>query len=82
MLEIVLGGGKLVSMENIYLFSDEATKEPCKILNQSSKDFVIVKRDDQFYGLVDHCLIKDASSYRKENIANLEAFAVYRLKKL
>ena len=82
MLEIVLGGGRLVSMENIHLFSDEISKEPCKALNQSNKDFVIVKRDDQFYGLVDQCLIKDASSYRKENIANLEAFAVYRLKKL
>jgi hypothetical protein len=41
-----------------------------------------VKRDDQFYGFVDQCLIKDTSSYRKENIANLEAFAVYHLKKL
>ena len=82
MLEIVLGGGRLVSMENIYLFSEEVAKEPCKALNQSNKDFVIVKHDDQFYGLVDQCLIKDASSYRKENIAHLEAFAVYRLKKL
>ena len=81
-LEIVLGGGRLVSMENIYLFSDEAAKEPCKVFSQSNKDFVIVKRDDQFYDLVDQCLIKDASSYRKENIAHLEAFAVYRLKKL
>jgi hypothetical protein len=82
MLEIVLSGGRLVSMENIYLFSDDVIKEPCKVLNQSNKDFVIVKRDDQFYGLVDQCLIKDTSSYRKENIANLEAFAVYHLKKL
>ena len=82
MLEIVLGGRRLVSMENIYLFSDEVIKEPCKVLNQSNKDFVIVKRADQFYGLVDQCLIKDVSSYRKENIAHLEAFAVYRLKKL
>ena len=82
MLEIVLGGGRLVSMENIYLFSDEVIKEPCKVLNQSNKDFVIVKRDDQFFGLVDQCLIKNTSSYRKENIAHLEAFAVYRLKKL
>jgi len=82
MLEIVLGGGRLVSMENIHLFSDEVSKEPCKALNQSNKDFVIVKRDDQFYDLVDQCLIKEASSYRKEKIANLEAFAVYRLKKL
>ena len=82
MLEIVLGGGRLVSMENIYLFSDGIAEEPCKALNQSNKDFVIVKRDDQFYGLVDRCLIKNTSSYRKENIANLEAFAVYRLKKL
>jgi hypothetical protein len=31
---------------------------------------------------VDQCLIKDTSSYKKENIARLEAFAVYRLKKL
>ena len=82
MLEIVLGGGRLVSMENIYLFSDGIAEEPCKALNQSNKDFVIVKRDDQFYGLVDQCLIKNTSSYSKENIANLEAFAVYRLKKL
>jgi len=82
MLEIVLGGGRLISMENIYLFSDEAAKEPCKVFNQSNKDFVIVKRDDQFYGLVDQCLIKDTSNYKKENIAHLEAFAVYRLKKL
>ena len=69
-------------MKNIYLFSEEVAKEPCKALNQSNKDFVIVKHDDQFYGLVDQCLIKDASSYRKEKIAHLEAFAVYRLKKL
>jgi hypothetical protein len=62
MLEIVLGGGRLVSMENIHLFSDEISKEPCKAINQSNKDFVIVKRDDQFYGLVDQCLIKDAIS--------------------
>ena len=82
MLEIVLGGGRLVSMENIYLFSDGIAEEPCKALNQSNKDFVIVKRDDQFYGLVDRCLIRNTSSYRKENIAHLEAFAVYRLKKL
>jgi hypothetical protein len=82
MLEIILGGGALVSMDNIYLFSDEVAKDPCKVLNQSNKDFVIVKRDDQFYDLVDQCLIKDISSYRKENIANLEAFAVYHLKKL
>jgi hypothetical protein len=82
MLEIVLSGGRSVSMENIYLFSDDVIKEPCKVLNQSNKDFVIVKRDDQFYGLVDQCLIKDTSSFRKENIANLEAFAVYHLKKL
>ncbi len=82
MLEIILGGGRVVSMENIYLFSDEAAEEPCKALNQSNKDFVIVKRDDQFYDLVEQCLIKDTSSYKKENIAHLEAFAVYRLKKL
>ena len=69
-------------MKNIYLFSDEIAKEPCKALNKSNKDFVIVKRDDQFYGLVEQCLITDASSYKKENIANLELFAVYRLKKL
>ena len=82
MLEIVLGGGRVVSMKNIYLFSDEIAKEPCKALNQSNKDFVIVKRDDQFYGLVDQCLIKDTSGYKKISIDNLKAFAVYSLKKL
>jgi hypothetical protein len=82
MLEIVLGGGRVVSMKNIYLFSDEIAKEPCKALNQSNKDFVIVKRDDQFYGLVDQCLIKATSGYKKISIDNLEAFAVYSLKKL
>ena len=82
MLEIVLGGGRLISMENIFLFSAEVAKDPCKALNLSKKDFVIVKRDDQFYGLVDQCMIKDTSSYGKTSIGNLEAFAVYRLKKL
>jgi hypothetical protein len=82
MLGIVLGGGRVVSMKNIYLFSDEITKEPCKALNQSNKDFVIVKRDDQFYGLVEQCLIKDTSGYKKISIDNLEGFAVYSLKKL
>jgi len=82
MLEIVLSGGRLVSMKNIYLFSEEAAEEPCKALNQSNKDFVIVKRDDQFFDLVNQCLIKDTSGYEKENIAHLKAFAVYRLKKL
>ena len=82
MLEIVLGGGRAVSMKNIFLFSEEVAKEPCKVLNLSNKDFVIVKRDDQFYGLVDQCLIKDTSSYKKISIDNLEAFAVYSLKKL
>jgi hypothetical protein len=82
MLEFVLGGGRLVSMENIYLFSNETAKEPCKVLNQSNKDFVIVKRGDKFYGYIDKCLAGDTSDYKKENIAHLEAFAVYRLKKL
>jgi hypothetical protein len=82
MLEIVLGGGRLASMENIYLFSEEVAKEPCKALNYSNKDIVIVKRDDQFYGLIDQCLTKDTSSYKKVSINNLEAFAVYSLKKL
>jgi hypothetical protein len=82
MLGIVLGGGRVVSMKNIYLFSDEIAKEPCKALNQSNKDFVIVNRDDQFYGLVDQCLIKATSGYKKISIDNLEAFAVYSLKKL
>jgi hypothetical protein len=82
MLEIVLGGGRLISMENLYLFSDDLIKEPCKVLNHSNKDFVIVKRDDQFYSLVDQCLIKETSGYKKISIDNLEGFAVYSLKKL
>jgi hypothetical protein len=85
MLWILLRGGKL-GIENINIFSDKFTKEPCKALNLSNKDFIVVRRDDDpfygFYGLIDQCLIKESSSYRKENIANLEAFAVYRLKKL
>ncbi len=84
-LWILIRGGKL-GIENINLFSDQFVKEPCKALNLSNKDFIVVKRDDDpfygFYGLVDQCLIKDASSYKNEIIANLESFAVYRLKKL
>lgn len=82
MLEIVLGGGRVVSMKNIFLFSEDVAKEPCKVLQKSNKDFVVVKRDDQFYDLVDQCLIKDTSSYKKISISNLEAFAIYSLKKL
>jgi len=83
MLFNVLTGNRVGPVGSIFLYSDEVYKAPCKAINESGKDLIIITRTEgtvyfNIDFLVNNCLEREDSSYKE--LGNSQESGLFTIK--
>ena len=82
MLKAVLSGRRVGPIGNIYMYSEEAHRNPCSALFNSGKDLIIMTKTSVVNSLLTQCFSKGQEVYDKVEITGLSKYNVFRRRNL